>query len=147
MLPVKSNLLPTVSKFFEDDWNNLFDWTNRNFSQIKSTLPSVNIEDDQDHILIKLAVPGMKKTDFKVELNNDILSIKGESETKRVENEGKRFSIKEFDYSSFHRTFNLNNAFIDNQKIEAQYKDGVLMIRLAKKEEAKEKPARQITIK
>jgi len=147
MLPVKSNLLPAVSKFFEDDWNNIFDWTNRNFSQIKSTLPSVNIEDGDDHILIKLAVPGMNKDDIKVELKDNILSVKGEPKSQIHENEGKNFSVREFDYSSFYRTFNLNHTLVDDQKIDANYKEGVLTIRLEKKDEAKAKSALQIAVK
>jgi len=147
MLPVKSNLHPTVSRFFEDDWNNIFDWKNRNFTHHNFTLPSVNIEDENDHILIKLAAPGMKKEDFKVELKNNILMVSGETKHQDAEKEGKNFSLREFNYSQFHRSFNLNNSFVDNQKIEALYKNGLLTIRLAKKEEAKEKPSKQIVVK
>jgi len=147
MLPVKSNLLPTVSRFFEDDWNNIFDWTNRNFTNHKFTVPSVNIEDENDHILLNLAVPGMKKEDFKVELKNNILLITGESKHENSEEEGRIFSLREFNYSRFHRSFNLKNSFVDNQKIEAIYDNGLLTIRLAKKEEAKAKPPKQIVIK
>jgi len=147
MLPVKSNLLPTVSQFFEDDWNNIFDWKNRNFTQHNFTLPSVNIEDENDHILINLAAPGMKKEDFKVELKNNILTISGESRYQDSEKEGKNFSLREFNYSRFQRSFNLKNSYVDNQKIEAHYKNGLLTIRLAKKEEAKQKPSKQIVVK
>jgi len=147
MLPVKSNLLPTVSRFFEDDWNNIFDWKNRNFNNHNFTLPSVNIEDEGNHILINLAAPGMNKEDFKVELKNNILMISGESKHQDSEKEGKNFSLREFNYSRFHRSFNLNNSFVDNQKIEAIYKNGLLTIKLAKKEEAKEKPSKQIVVK
>jgi HSP20 family protein len=147
MLPVKSNLLPTVSRFFEDDWNNIFDWTNRNFKPTLSTLPSVNIEYEKDHVLIQMAVPGMNKEDINVELKNHILSITGKSESQINENSDKNFSVREFNYSSFHRSFNLKDSDVDDQKIEAQYKDGILTIRLEKKEEAKEKAPQQITIK
>lgn len=147
MLPVKSNLLPTVSKFFEDDWNNIFDWTSRNLTHHNFTLPSVNIEDEKDHILIKLAVPGMKKEDFKVELSKNFLSISGESKNQESKKEGKKFSVREFNYSRFQRNFNLNKFIVDNQKIEALYNNGILTIRLAKREEAKEKPSMQIVVK
>jgi HSP20 family protein len=147
MLPVKSNLLPTVSRFFEDDWNNIFDWTNRNFKPTHSTMPSVNIEHEKDFVLIQMAAPGMNKEDIKVELKNNILSISGKSESHNHEEDGKKFSIREFNYSSFHRSFDLNNAGVDDQKIDAHYKDGLLSIRLEKKEEAKEKAPVQIAIK
>ena len=147
MLPVKSNLLPNVSRFFEDDWNNLFEWKNRNLTHQNLTPPAVNIEDEDDYILINLAAPGMKKEDFTVELKNNVLTVSGESKNQNSEKEGKKFSLREFNYSRFQRSFNLNNSFVDNQKIEAQYKNGLLSIRLAKKEEAKVKPSKQIEIK
>ncbi len=146
MLPVKSNLLPTASSFFEDDWSKIFDWRNRNFTHRNSILPYVNIEDQDDHILINLAAPGMNKEDFSVELKNNILSISGESQVDS-ENESKNFSLREFNYSRFKRSFNLSNSFVDSQKIEAHYKNGILTIQLSKKEEAKVKPPRQIAVK
>jgi HSP20 family protein len=109
-------------------------------------LPFVNIENKDDHVLINLAAPGMKKEDFNIELKNNILTISGESQVDS-ENENKNFSLREFNYSRFHRSFNLSNSFVDSQKIEAHYKNGILTIQLAKKEEAKIKPSRQIVIK
>ena len=147
MLPVKLNLLPTVSRFFEDDWNNIFDWNNRDFTPHNFTLPSVNIEDNKDHILINLAAPGMKKEDFRVELKDNMLMIAGESKHQESEQEGNNFSLREFNYSRFNRRFNLNESFVDEQKIEARYENGILTIRLAKKEAAKEKPSKQIVVK
>jgi HSP20 family protein len=138
MLPVKSNLLPTVSRFFEDDWNNLFDWTGRNFKSFHTTLPAVNIVHEKDYVLIQMAVPGMRKEDINVNLSNNILTISGKSESQIKQNNGDNFSLREFNYNSFDRSFNLNDSDLDDQKIEANYKDGILSIRLEKKEEAKE---------
>lgn len=146
MLPVKSNLLPTVSKFFEDDWNNVFDWTNQNFKTQSATSPSVNIEEHSDEFILELAAPGLNKEDFTIEIKKDTLMVKGESSTRNQE-EGKGFSRREFNYNSFQRSFNLNDTVVDNQSIEAEYKDGILRLRLAKKETAKESPAYQIEIK
>jgi len=146
MLPVKAKLLPTVSRFFEDDWNNLFDWSNRNFSNVNTTLPSVNIEETEDQFILNMAVPGMKKDDFKIELDHDALIIKSEAEQKN-EQDNKRFSRREYNFSSFQRVFNFNHSVVDSQKIDATYHDGILCIKLAKKEEAKVKPARRISIK
>lgn len=147
MLPVKSNLLPTVSRFFEDDWNNIFDWTNRNFKPVQFTLPYVNIVHEKDHISIQMAVPGINREDINVELKNNILSITGKSEIQENTNGDSNYSVREFNYSSFHRSFNLNDSDVDDQKIKANYKDGILSIRLEKKEEAKEKSPVQIPIK
>ncbi len=147
MLPVKTNLLPTVSRFFEDDWNNIFDWSNRNFSNNSSTLPSVNIEEDKDNFVVQVAAPGMKKEHFNIELNNNTLVIKGERKVEEKEKKDNIYVRREFNYNSFHREFSLNPQVVDTQVIDAQYNDGVLCIKIAKKEEAKEKPARKIAIK
>lgn len=145
MLPVKSNLLPTVSQFFENDWNTLFDWSNRNFTHQASTLPSVNVKETANEFVVEMAAPGMNKEDFKIELHNNILTIKSEvehSEKDIIDN----YTRKEFSYQSFQRSFNLNHKVVNDASIEASYKDGVLQVHLPKKEEAKLKPARQIKI-
>lgn len=146
MLPVvNGNLLPTVSRFFDDDWNNLFDWTNPRMIQSKSSLPSVNIMEEADQFVVEMAVPGMKKEDFNVSLHNNVLTIKAEN---RLEDEmkNKKFARREFNYHSFQRTFNLDGNVVNDAKIAATYKDGILKLILPKKDEAKEKPAREIKI-
>ncbi len=145
MLPVKTSLLPTVSRFFADDWNNVFDWSNRDFTSNLSSLPSVNIQELPDSIIVEVAAPGMKKEDFKIELHNGVLSI--ESEVQNVENKkDAAYTRREFNYRSFRRSFDLNDKIIDQDNINAKYKDCVLKLHLAKKEEAKVKPARVIQI-
>lgn len=145
MLPVKTSLLPNVSKFFDDDWNNLFDWSNRNFTSHQSTLPSVNIWENADSFIVEMAAPGMKKEDFHVELHNNVLTIKSEVKDELKE-ENESYTRKEFSYQAFQRSFNLNDKVVDDSKIEANYLNGILRLTLAKKEEAKEKPARLIKI-
>lgn len=146
MFPVKSNLLPTVSRFFDDDWNSLFDWSNRNFSSVQSTLPSVNIVESAEEFIVEMAAPGMKKEDFHIELNNNVLSISCESKNEKKEKEDENYYRREFSYQNFQRTFNLNHRVVDDARINAIYKDGILKLSLPKKEEAKTKPARQIKI-
>jgi len=146
MLPVKSNLLPTVSKFFDDDWNSLFNWSNRNFTNNQTTLPSVNIRETADEYLVEVAAPGMKKEDFQIELDNNALVIKNEVKQESESEEGEVFTRKEFSYQSFQRSFNLNSRVVDDNNIKATYQDGILRLNLPKKEEAKKKPARQIKI-
>ena len=145
MLPVKTSLLPTVSRFLEDDWNSLFDWTNRNFALNQSTLPSVNIQENADNFVVEMAAPGMKKEDFIVELHNNVLTIKNEVKNEKKE-EDANFTRKEFSYQSFQRSFNLNNNVVDDSNIQAKYQDGILRLTIPKKEEAKEKPSRLIQI-
>lgn len=143
MLPVKNQLLPNVSRFFDDDWNSLFDWKNRNYSDHAATLPSVNIKETKDEFLVELAAPGMTKEDFSIELNNDVLTIKSEQLEQR---ENEDYTRREFNYSTFQRSFNLNKQVVNDAKIKACYADGILKLSLPKKEEAKEKPARRIEI-
>ena len=146
MLALKSNLLPTVSNFFEDDWNSLFDWNNQNFIPAKMTMPSVNIREDAEQFIVEMAAPGMKKENFQIELKNNTLSIRSEIQHSLENEKSDIYTRKEFSYQSFHRSFNFNNKIVDDANISATYQDGILRLTLPKKEEAKEKPARMIEI-
>ena len=146
MLPVKSSILPTVSRFFDDDWNLLFDWSNRNFSNTATTVPSVNVRENDDEYLVEMAVPGMKKEDFQIEVNNNVLTIRSEVKNEQEKKEGETYTRREFSYQSFYRSFSLNHQEVDESKIKATYKDGILSVVLPKKEEAKPKPSRSIKI-
>jgi HSP20 family protein len=146
MLPVKTALLPTVSRIFDDNWANLFDWTTPSLTQASGSIPSVNIKETPDAFLVEMAAPGMKKEDFQVELHNNVLTIKSEKQEDLEDDQNELFTRREYSYRSFKRTFNLNNQVVDDAKINAKYLDGILHITLPKKEEAKVKPARMIKI-
>ena len=134
------DMFPSIfNDFFDRD---LFDLTNTSF--MNSTLPAVNIKESKEDYQVDVAAPGMNKDDFKIELENNFLVISSEKEDKKEE-EGKEFTRREFSYQSFKRSFSLPKT-IDDGKIMANYKDGVLKITLPKKEEAKEKPKKLITI-
>lgn len=139
-----SNQMPSFfDRFFEND---MFDWSNKNFSNTNTTLPAVNIKEDKDGFEVDMSAPGFDKKDFKIELNNNMLTISSE---KKIENETKeeqQFTRREFSYQSFSRSFTLPNT-VDGNKIEAKYKNGILSINIPKKEEAKPKPVKQIEIK
>lgn len=145
MLPVKTSLLPNVSRFFDDDWNTKFDWSDRNITTHQSTLPSVNIQENKANFVVEVAAPGMKKEDFQVELHNNVLTIKSHTKDDKKE-EGSNYTRREFSYKSFQRSFNLNKDLVDNSNIVAKYQDGILRLTIAKKEEAIEKPARVIKV-
>jgi len=138
-----SNQYPSLfGRFFEND---LFDWSNRNYSNTDTTLPSVNVKESTEGFEVEMAAPGFEKKDFKIELNHELLTISSE---KRVENEiknGQQFTRREFSYQSFSRSFTLPNS-ADGEKIGAKYENGILKISIPKKDEAKPKPARQISI-
>lgn len=145
MLPVKRTLLPNVSRFFDDDWDTLFDWTSRNFSNTETTLPSVNVKENDDAFTVEMAAPGMKKEDFQIELKDNLLTIKSELREEKEEEEAS-YKRREFSYRSFQRSFNLNHQVVDDSKIKASYRDGILSILIPKKEEAKPKAPKVIKI-
>lgn len=136
-----NDLFPT---FFDDFLGR--DWFFNNELTQRTTMPSVNIKEDENGYAVEMAAPGMNKKDFKVELDNDILTISCEKE---VENEAKddkgRYTKQEFNYQSFSRSFTLPNT-VEAEKIEAKYADGILRLSIPKKEEAKQKPSRLISI-
>jgi HSP20 family protein len=108
------------------------------------TLPKVNIKETADDFIVEMAVPGLKKSDFRLDLDNQVLSISTETKEEK-EHKEENYTRREFGYSSFKRTFTLPES-VNDEKINANYKDGILSILLPKKEEAKQKPARTISI-
>ncbi len=108
------------------------------------TLPKVNIRETKDSYYVEMAVPGLKKTDFTIDLDNKVLSISAESKEENEENEDNLIR-REFGYSSFKRSFSLPET-VNEDKIKAAYNEGILSIHLPKLEEAIQKPARSIKI-
>lgn len=139
-----SNHVPSLfDRFFEGD---LFDWSNRNFSTTNTTLPSVNIKENPDEFKVEVAAPGFEKSDFKLELNHDVLTISSEKQVENETKEDEHFSKREFSYQSFTRSFTLPNI-ADSERIDANYDKGILTVSIPKKEEAKPRPSRMIEIK
>lgn len=142
LLRFTSPYLPSFDHFFE---NNLFDWSNSNYSSTNTTLPSVNIQEKAEDFLVEVAAPGLSKEDFKIELEQDLLTISSEKENEKETEENKRYTRKEYSYQSFSRSLSLPKT-IDGEKISAKYENGILRISLPKKEDAKIKPPREISI-
>lgn len=137
----RNNFLPSASLFDDFLTRDLFD----GFNSEGGSVPRVNIVETNDDFVVEMAAPGMKKDDFQVELDNDMLTISSEVSDNVESNNGKSFTRKEFSYRSFRRSFYLPNS-IEAEKIEAKYKDGILKLVIPKKEEAKRKPAKTIAI-
>lgn len=138
-----SNQVPSLfDRFFEGD---LFDWSNRNYSLTNTTLPSVNIKENNDAFVVDVATPGFDKNDFKLELNNDLLTISSEKKVETETKEGEQFTKREFSYQSFSRSFTLPHT-ADAEGIVANYENGILRVTIPKKEEAKPRPSRMIEI-
>ena len=141
------NLLNPLPVLFDDFLNrDLFNWGNSNFSDTNTTIPAVNIKETAENYEVAVAAPGMTKKDFKVELDGNALTISSERSHQKEEREDERYSLKEFSYQSFQRTFTLQKDVVDIDKIEAKYENGLLHLLIPKKEEAKQKPPRLIEI-
>lgn len=142
----RSDYLPAWANFVNDFFNtDLSDWSARHFSDTNTTLPAVNIKENTDGFLVEMAAPGMSKEDFKIELDNDLLTISSEKKNENESKEGENYTRREFSYQSFSRSFTLPKT-VEAEKISAKYENGVLRIEIPKKEEAKPKPAKQISI-
>ncbi|QHV98138.1 Hsp20/alpha crystallin family protein [Spirosoma endbachense] len=143
LMRTNNNLPSLIENFFGRDVNDFF---NANTASV-SNVPAVNVVEHQDGFRIEVAAPGLKKDDFKLNLNHNNLTISGYQETKKEESEtpNEKYTRREFSYSSFQRTFTLPTS-VDADNIQASYTDGVLKIEIPKREEAKVKPPRQIEI-
>lgn len=139
-----SSSLPIWPSWIEDIFNReLSSGFSQNFNSGIS-LPKVNIKETPDAYFVEMAAPGLNKSDFQIDLENQVLSIATEVEEKNEE-KNENYTRREFGYSSFKRSFTLPET-VDEGKIKATYNEGILNIHLPKKEEAKQKPPRNIQI-
>lgn len=109
-----------------------------------SRVPAVNVSESNNHYHIEMAAPGLKKDDFKINLDRKTLTISAERQNEH-QTDGRKYNKREYSYTSFVRSFTLPDT-ADDATITASYLDGVLTIDVAKKEDAKY-ATRQITIK
>ena len=140
------NLIRKQTPFFPsliDDFINT-DW-NLKAPTFSGTVPSVNIKEFDSQFEIELAVPGMKKDDFEIEVEDGVLSISSTQEEEQFNEKGK-FTRREFSYSSFRRSFTLPDS-VNPKKIDATYKEGVLLVLLPKQKEAQPQPKKLIKIR
>jgi HSP20 family protein len=134
------------STFYSGWANDLFTnpmWPNEE-SNVGVSVPAVNVNEDENQFNIEVAAPGMEKKDFKLDLNHNVLTISSEKMEKK-ESDNKKFTRREFRYTSFNRSFTLPNS-VQEEGIKASYKEGILNISIPKKEEAKEKGPKHIEI-
>jgi HSP20 family protein len=129
-----TSLLPSFMNDFFKPWNN---WLDNGFENTLS-VPAVNITENDGQYSVAVAAPGMKKEDFKIDLDGDILTICSEKEDTKEEKD-KSYNRREYNYSSFSRSFTLPEE-VKRDKIEATYEDGVLNIVLPKSEVTKTSP-------
>ena len=140
------NLLRKQSPFFPslvDEFVNR-DW-NIELPSFSTTVPAVNIIEKETEYKIELAVPGMRKDHFEIEMEEGILSISANQDEEKTYEKGK-FTRREFSYNSFRRSFTIPES-VDPAKIDANYTEGVLFISLPKRKEALPQPKKLINIR
>lgn len=133
-LPERTTKLPVLFDDFIKPWNEWFDNGSTMFNRML-TVPAVNVSETKENFIITLGVPGMKKEDFDIRIDRNILTISCEKEEEKEENE-KAFNRKEYNFSSFSRSFTLPDEVL-KEKIEALYEKGELKLMLPKTEKAK----------
>lgn len=125
---VKSANFPSFNSMMEDFWNAGKSLSAPFFNG--NSLPSVNVSDKKDHYKVEVAAPGYKKDDFKITASNGLLTISAETSGEKKE-EKDNYLRQEFFCSSFSRTFSLPEDS-DEDKVDAKYKDGMLIIDIRK---------------
>jgi|SRR5690554_3345790 len=136
--------LPTWSHWLDDFFNrDLPSVFTDNFND-GITLPKVNIKESADAFTVEMAAPGLKKSDFHITLDDQLLSISTETK-EESESKESNYTRREYGYSSFKRSFTLPES-VNDEKINASYKEGILTVLLPKKEESKQKPTKNIKI-
>ena len=126
---VRFNQYPSLTDLMENLERNFLGRVDENSGDI----PAVNIKEENDKFILEMAAPGMNKDDFKINLDNYQLTISSEQKKEKKEKED-NYTRREFVYSSFSRSFTLPKT-IDIDKIKADYKNGILLLTLPKKEE------------
>lgn len=121
-------------RFFNDD-----------FLDDDSLMPAMNVKEHQDDFEIEFAAPGFNKKDFEVTIEDDMLNVCAEKSREEEEKE-EDYTRREFSYNSFKRSLKLPNSVNPNEDIKAVYKNGILKLKLLKKEEAKQLPKKVIEI-
>jgi len=133
------SFFPTFGSFF----NNLFDDNQGATLPARASIPPVNVVNNEENFVLELAVPGKSKEDFKINIENNVLSISSESEEEN-ESENQNYSRREYSYNSFSRSFTLPDN-VTEEKIDATYEDGLLKVILPKDETTISKP-KEITV-
>lgn len=132
-----------VPAYWDDFFNDKF-FNGVSPSGNRSTSPKVNVHEGEKSFVIELAAPGVNARDFKIDLENDVLTISSEQEEKKEENK-RNYLRKEFNYSSFKKSFQLPDT-IDAENIKASHDAGILSIELPKKQEVVQNAHRKIEI-
>ena len=140
----KQLMTPSVFDDFFKPWN---EWFGNGNSWIKElTTPAVNVTEKDDQYLVSMAVPGLKKEDFNINIEGKMLTISSEKESSKEEKEEK-YTRKEYNYSSFSRSFTIPED-VRQENIQANYENGELKLTLPRTDKSrKESPLKTIAVK
>lgn len=127
-----------MNEIFKPDWFG-------GMENLSNNVPAVNIKENEKDFELELAVPGRKKEDFNIEVDDNVMTVSSEVKNENEITE-ENFTRKEFGFTSFKRAFTLPET-IDEDKIKASYEDGILKFTLPKRKEALPKPKRLIELK
>lgn len=137
----RDDFLPSFIDDFFKPWDG---WFNTRLPR-KLTVPAVNITEDKDAYSISVAAPGLKKTDFSIDVNGPVLTIGAESEKNKEETGDDSYTRREYNYSSFSRSFTLPDD-VDENKIMATYDGGVLRLSVPKKQGVPQVTGKKIAV-
>ncbi|MBW3545447.1 MAG: Hsp20/alpha crystallin family protein [Bacteroidetes bacterium] len=132
------------SFFLKDSLNNGLS-SKRRFTNQPTEYPAVNIQSNENGFVVELAAPGLNKEKFNIQFNQDKLTISYKQEEQN-ETAQVHYSLQEYSLRSFSRSFTFQKQLIDEDNITAEYQNGILRLELPKRESAKPKAPKQITI-
>lgn len=145
--PMLGEALLTQDPFFSDllDTRRSIFNLNRIFNGDFDFSPAINVKNEKDDYQIEFAAPGLSKDDFEITIDNGMLTVSAEKE-ETTEKKEEDYVRKEFSYNSFSRSINLPDTIDIDQEIDAKYKNGVLKLKLLKKEESKSVPPKKVMV-
>lgn len=144
MTLLKWRPLNSFHDLFEEHFNNALKPWRKDDSGVSTLKPAVDIYENEDSVVIKASLPGMKKEDIEVSVENNVMTIRGELKQDDEVNEDNYYKRERY-YGLFQRSFTLGEGMAVDQ-IDANYTDGILKLSIPKIVEEKEEP-KKIEIK
>lgn len=127
--------------YFDDDLT--YDFRN---ARKGLSVPAVNVQEKAGAYEIEVAMPGMKKEDFSISVHDNVLTLGAEAKTEKKD-KAEHYTCKEFSFTSFKRSFSLPEGGVDQDAIEASYRDGILRISLPRKKAPTQDSPKEISVR
>lgn len=138
----EKGLFPSFDALWDDFLGN--DFFKKRF-ELGTSMPAVNIKETDEEYLLEAALPGLKREDIQVDVENGVMTIQSSSKANKEEKDGERVTRREYSYSSFSRKFSMPENAVE-ERISANYTDGVLKISIPKQQGDTNQPKRSINI-